>query len=334
SPLMEGVADTMRALVADLPLDRAAIPVVSAITGKPYAGDERDVWVRHATAPVDFVSALRATAALGARIFIQVGAGGVLTSFVRATLPESERTVNVSLASREDDGLQQLALALGYVWAAGIELNAAPLFEGRDAGLITLPPTALDTQPYWAVERPQVPAEPLRLPTAAQEMTQMDPLVALFREQVALLQQQAKVLEQQAATLAGKGVALAQLPAISQLPQSASAAPPASRPVEPAAEAVKQLPPSDERVAKAILASVARISAFPLEAIKPSQTLAGDLGFDSLMTVELDGDVNKAFPGSGGLPRNLLGPQTTVQDIVEHVARAVAQPHAPIAPVL
>src|SRR5438045_3300006 len=52
------------------------------------------------------------------------------------------------------------------------------------------------------------------------------------------------------------------------------------------------------------------------------------------MTVELDGDVNKAFPGSGGLPRNLLGPQTSVQDIVEHVARAVAQPHAPIAPVL
>jgi len=165
-------------------------------------------------------------------------------------------------------------------------------------------------------------------------MTQMDPLVALFREQVALLQQQAKVLEQQAAALAGKGVALPQLPAIPQLPQSASALPPAPRPVEPAAEAVKPSPPSDERVAKAIFASVARISAFPLEAIKPSQTLAGDLGFDSLMTVELDADVNKAFPGAGGLPRNLLGLQTTVQDIIDHVTRAVAQPHAPIAPVL
>ena len=335
SPLMAGVANTMRALVADLPVGHASMRVVSAITGKPYAGDERDIWVRHATAPLDFVSALRSAAALGARIFVQVGAGGALSSFVRSTLPENERMVNVPLASREDDGLQQLALALGHLWAAGVDLDAAPLFEGRGAALLTLPPTPLDTQPYWAVERPEKPAEPLRLPSAAQEMTQMDPLVALFREQVALLQQQAKVLEQQAAALAGKGVAVPQLPSVPQFAQTASAAAPASPPAQVAApETVKPPPASDERVARTILASVARISAFPLEAIKPSQTLAGDLGFDSLMTVELDGDVNKAFPGSGGLPRNLLGPQTTVQDLIEHVARAVAQPHAPIAPVL
>src|SRR5205085_2068585 len=192
----------------------------------------------------------------------------------------------------------QLALALGHVWAAGVELDAAPLFDGRDAALLTLPPTPLDTQPYWSVERK--PAEPLRLPTAAQEMTQMDPLVALFREQVALLQQQAKVLEQQAAALAGKGVAVPQLPLVPQLLHAVPAAAPAFSPPAAVESFRPAAPPSDDRVAKTVFASVARISAFPLEAIKPSQTLAGDLGFDSLMTVELDGDVNKAFPGSGG----------------------------------
>src|SRR5207253_3879670 len=64
------------------------------------------------------------------------------------------------------------------------------------------------------------------------------------------------------------------------------------------------------------------ISAFPVEAIKPAQTLVGDLGFDSLMTVELDGDVTKAFPAVGGLPRSLLGAQTTVQDVIDHVERS------------
>src|SRR5207237_1278600 len=73
---------------------------------------------------------------------------------------------------------------------------------------------------------------------------------------------------------------------------------------------------------------------FPVEAIKPAQTLAGDLGFDSLMTVELDGDINKAFPGVGGLPRSLLGPQTTVQDVIDHVVRALAAPAAAPAPSL
>ncbi|HZX96598.1 MAG TPA: SDR family NAD(P)-dependent oxidoreductase, partial [Myxococcales bacterium] len=168
------------------------------------------------------------------------------------------------------------------------------------------------------------------------------PLVALFREQVALLQQQAKVLEQQAAALAGKGIALPQLPnfgdtirnstyGVPETPETrqATLAPVA----QPAPQPVAQKPESSERVAKTILASVARISAFPVEAIKSSQTLAGDLGFDSLMTVELDGDINKAFPGVGGLPRSLLGPQTSVQDVIDHVAGAVARPPAPVAPV-
>src|SRR6185369_1826313 len=193
SPLMEGISGTIRALVAGLAVKPGAIPVVSGITGKPYAGDEREIWVRHATAPVEFVSALRSASASGARVFLQVGAGTVLTAFARATLPEGERPVNVALASRDEDGLLQLALALGHLWTMGIDLDAAPLFEGRDARLVTLPPTVLETQPYWPVERPQKSAEPLRLPSGAQETTQMDPLVALFREQVALLQQQAKV---------------------------------------------------------------------------------------------------------------------------------------------
>src|SRR3989449_76054 len=340
SPLMAGIAQTMGELVAKIAVAPGAFPVVSAITARPYAGDAREIWAQHASAPLDFVSALRSASALGARIFLQVGAGSVLTSFARATLPQEERAVNVALASRDEDGLLQLAIALGHVWAAGIGLDAAPLFEGRDASLITLPPTPLDTQPYWPVERPRTPAAPMRLPSAAQEMTEMDPLVALFREQVALLQQQAKVLEQQAAALAGKGVSLPQLPvappaASAIAPVPAPALPQTAPAVEPPiAAAAKETAASNERVGKTILASVARISAFPLEAIKPSQTLVGDLGFDSLMTVELDADVNKAFPGAGGLPRNLLGLQTTVQDIIGHVARSVAQPHAPAAPVL
>src|SRR5437870_1415551 len=155
SPLMAGVAQAMGKLVAEIAVAPGAFPVVSGITGRPYAGDEREIWVQHATARLDFVSALRSASALGARIFVQMGAGGVLTSFTRATLPQHERTVNVALASRDEDGLMQLAVALGHLWAAGIDLDAAPLFEGRGASLITLPPTPLETQPYWPVERPR-----------------------------------------------------------------------------------------------------------------------------------------------------------------------------------
>ncbi|HUJ27523.1 MAG TPA: beta-ketoacyl synthase N-terminal-like domain-containing protein, partial [Myxococcales bacterium] len=332
SPLLAGIAPKMRELVGAVALREPRHAVVSAISGARYDGDARDIWLRHATAPVDFVAALRSASALGARVWLQAGAGGVLTSFVKATLPEAERLVSVALAGRDDDGLAQLAATLGQLWVAGVPLNLAPLLEGAE--LVTLPPTPIETQPYWAVERPAQPKPPLQLSShgAGSQEASMDPLVALFREQVALLQQQAKVLEEQAAALAGRGVKVPELPA-PKLPAQAAPPPPVVRappPVVAPSEPHKPPQPADARAARTILASVARISAFPLEAIKPSQTLAGDLGFDSLMTVELDGDVNKAFPGIGGLPRSLLGPQTTVQQVIDHVARALAVPPAPL----
>ena len=331
SPLLSGIGEGMRALVDAQAIGEPRAAVVSAITGRNYDGDAREIWVRHATAPVDFVAALRAAAGQGARLWLQVGAGGVLTSFAKATLPEGERLVNVALASREEDGLAQLATALGHLWSAGVALDVAPLFEGREPRLITLPPTPIETQRYWAVERPAETPPPLQLAAVAgAQEASMDPLVALFREQVALLHQQAKVLEEQAAALARKGIEMPR-------PQASGVRPQAPVPQATARAAPAPLQPEvrgprpEARAAQAILASVARISAFPVEAIKPAQTLAGDLGFDSLMTVELDGDVNKAFPGAGGLPRSLLGPQTTVQDVIDHVARAIATP--PAAPV-
>src|SRR5207247_3948565 len=113
--LMEGVP--MREIVGELSVASGGIPVVSAISGAPYGEDVREIWIRHATAPVDFISALRAA---GARVWLQVGAGNVLTSFVKATLPDQERLVGVSLAGRDEDGLLQLAVALGQIWSAGV----------------------------------------------------------------------------------------------------------------------------------------------------------------------------------------------------------------------
>lgn len=341
SPSMAGVSEAMRALVAAQPIAEGSATVVSAITGAAYAGNAGEIWVRHAGEKVDFISALRSAAALGARVFVQVGAGSVLTSFARACLGDDQRLVTVSLAGRDDDGLAQLASALGQIWTTGAALDFAPLYEGRDARLVTLPPTPLDTQPYWALERPKSPLAPLQLPAAQPTEVPMDPLVALFREQVALLQQQARMLEERGLVPAGTTLpALApssapasasasaqKAPAAAILPEFAVASPAPAAPAVPGAR--KPEMSSAERASKAIIASVARISAFPAEAIKPAQTLVGDLGFDSLMTVELDGDVNKAFPGLGGLPRSLLGTQTTVKDVIDHVARSLASPPLP-----
>src|SRR5207245_5432350 len=105
--------------------------------------------------------------------------------------------------------LAGFAQAVGLLWALGVPLEPSALFDERDAQLVTLPPTPIETQPYWVIEKQPGSAEPLVLSSAtAQTGADMDPLVALFREQIALLQAQAKVVQQQAEALASRGVAV------------------------------------------------------------------------------------------------------------------------------
>src|SRR5207237_2464144 len=132
-------------------------PVVSAIDVGLYRGEAariRALWARHATAPVDFIGALQCAAApppagAGARLWLNVGAGSLLASFAKASLPERDRLAQAGLCGRDDDGLAGLTAALGLLWTAGVPLELAPLFEGRDGEPCLLPPTPLETQPYW-----------------------------------------------------------------------------------------------------------------------------------------------------------------------------------------
>ena len=360
SPLMDGVGAAMSPLVATQELRAARLTVVSGISGAAYPTEPsqvRELWVRHATAPVDFIAALRTAATSSARLWLQVGAGNTLVAFVKATLPESERALTLTLASRDDDGLFGFASALGQLWSAGVALDVRTLLPG--AQLVTLPPTPIETQQYWSIEKAGKPdSEPITLRAIAREPApsglegeSMDPLVSLFREQVALLQTQAKVLEQQAQALANRGTPVASPRATTALPAASApvdvrasapvAAAPAqipSLPLAPEPRAPSAPPPAPTaeaaqiEAARAVMGFVARISAFPVDSLKPSQTLAGDLGFDSLMTVELDGEIAKSFPAAGGIPRSLLGPGTTVQQLIDHVASAVAQPGRPPLP--
>ena len=60
------------------------------------------------------------------------------------------------------------------------------------------------------------------------------------------------------------------------------------------------------------------------------QALTAELGFDSLMLVDLDEDIGKRWPEAGGLPDHRLSPETSIQDIIDHVVALLedSQPKA------
>lgn len=71
-----------------------------------------------------------------------------------------------------------------------------------------------------------------------------------------------------------------------------------------------------------VFAVVAKVSAYPLDALKPTMRLVDDLGFDSLMVGDMATGLAEAFPGLGGIPQELLINSPTVQDLIDFVKTA------------
>ena len=222
SPLLEGVAPTIAGLLDRLRLGSPRLPVISCITGRPYASTDeaRDVWRSHATAPVDFVAAVRTCVADGARIFLQVGAGTGLLSFVRPLAADG--TTLLSAASADPDQGQSFLEALGQLFVLGLPVNLTVLAPRGAAELVHLPATPLETQTYWGVERGALPPgeergaprqaegegpafpDPARRPASPPGPgARMDDLVDLFRQQMRLLEAQAEIIRRQTEVLAG-----------------------------------------------------------------------------------------------------------------------------------
>ncbi|MFT3840497.1 MAG: aminotransferase class I/II-fold pyridoxal phosphate-dependent enzyme [Myxococcaceae bacterium] len=353
SPLMKGVDAGLKKALTALELKNPNARVISCISGRIYSDvtEAKDIWVRHATAPVDFVSAVKAC---DADVFIQVGAGGSLLSFARGG---ATGTFHSLAATEGGDEAATLFNTLGQLFVRGAPMKTA-LLAAKNARPVPLPPTPLETQTYWPVERPKQRAPRNTLSSSMQVNTRpvgaaasgaaMDNLVSLFREQMALMQSQAEILRAQAAALqaavGGDPAALQQLaaaPVAAPMPAPAPVAvakPPnfsnlvAQKPVPAAAPApapVVEAKKDDGEVRKGVeakvLAHVARISAFPPDTLKLEQTLVGELGFDSLMLVELDQGVAKEWPQLGGLPRELFNKNTSCNHLIDHITNALTK---------
>lgn len=61
-----------------------------------------------------------------------------------------------------------------------------------------------------------------------------------------------------------------------------------------------------------------------MEDLKPEQRLGMDLGFDSLMRVDLYVSLTEAFPGARDPPQTMIGGETTIEELARSVAGVIA----------
>ncbi|MFE5622755.1 type I polyketide synthase [Streptomyces virginiae] len=270
SPRLACAEEAVRADLAGRRVSAPALPFVSSVNAELCAdpGELRELWARHASVPVRFDDAVRASYDAGARLFLQVSGGGSLLDPVRRNLADRAGVHVVAASGTAPDGARGFVRALARLAVLGVPVDPRVLVPADDRRLLDLPVARLAAQPYWAgrtTPSKEAPADPVLHP--------MDDLRQMVRRQADLMSR-----------------LCAAEPAPS--PAGPTAAP------EPAAPDAEPAPAAGNTgaVTQDVLAHIARISAFPVGHLRHEQLLVDDLGFDSLMLTDLFTALKRQWP--------------------------------------
>ena len=128
SEIVSSAAVPFAEFLAGIPFGTPKVPVYANATAAPYVGGAHEMQTTLANQiaqPVRFVEQIQAMWEAGARTFVEVGPGGVLTNLVGKCLAGQEHTA-VSLDAKGRNGIRSLWLGLAQLVAAGVPMN----FEG------------------------------------------------------------------------------------------------------------------------------------------------------------------------------------------------------------
>ncbi|WP_394813386.1 type I polyketide synthase, partial [Streptomyces johnsoniae] len=198
---LDGMLDEFAEIVAGLGLHAPRLPVMSNVTGR--AADPQEIrtpayWVAQARRPVRFADGLRHAHGAGARTFLELGPGAVLSAMGRGCLPDDPAALFVPLLRADQPEPRTAATAAARLHARGhrVDWSAFPFAEGRAARRVALPTYAFQRERYWLDEpAPGAPAaaRPERDPEPRPEAAPAEPAVSAVppRDRLTLVRQEA-----------------------------------------------------------------------------------------------------------------------------------------------
>ncbi|MDQ4020925.1 MAG: SDR family oxidoreductase [Actinomycetota bacterium] len=303
SPMVAGAIPMFAAELDRRAVGSPQLPVWSNTTAAPYPIEPaavRETLADHVAEPVRFVEQVEAMYAAGVRVFVESGPGRVLTQLV-GTILRGRPHVAVATDASSEPGLRRLLLALAELAVAGVPVDPAALFHGRDARPVSA--SRVPRRPAWVVNGHVVKtAEGQYLPGGLRPAQQLTAQGGVVAKTEPANRQDATVLEflrnTRELVAAQREVMLGYLgtPTLPAAPL-ASALPPA--PVQDIAsgQAVKvtlaeRIKPSDltpEAVLATVRSLVSERTGYPVDMLEPDLDLEADLSIDSIKRTEMIG---------------------------------------------
>ena len=150
-----------RPLIADLKniaLSDAEVPFVSTVTGEPLPGSRLDgrYWWRNVREPVRFADAVRMSARLGARYFVEIGPRGTLLKHIADSL-EGQATgfATTSVLERDDSDVDPFDVATAKALVNGARIDLRDVFGADPGPGVALPRYPWQQQPFRFIPTPE-----------------------------------------------------------------------------------------------------------------------------------------------------------------------------------
>jgi 8-amino-7-oxononanoate synthase len=299
SQLMEPMTAEFASVAQACSYELPAFPIFSTLHGRLLGDDEpmdADYWTAHVRATVRFADAAAEAMQAEPTHLVEFGAKRTLGPMITRSHEGAPPALNVAT---------DLTGTVAALYRDGLNPNWNLLYPTEARTPHQLSGYSFSTaNRFWIKEQTAEAARPATLGAAPTAVTTtdttkdstMDNLIALFREQAAVL------------AAYGQGN------------------PPAVAPAEPAPQGN---PAAD--TAAIVRSEIARVSGFPEKDLRTTQTIAGDLGFDSIMVADVFSALTRKIPGVTIDPAG-FGPATTIADVIGMAGGQVLLPSVGAAP--
>ncbi len=155
SALVEPAMPDFRQYINGLTLNEPTIPIVSNISGTwvdPKEICTADYWLKHLRETVRFSDCVNTLKSKGSSIFLEVGPGNSLSSFVRAQVePNDGHILLNSLRHIKEDKNDQCHIleTLGKLWTNGVSINWGDFYKDETRKRLPVPTYAFNSKRYW-----------------------------------------------------------------------------------------------------------------------------------------------------------------------------------------
>ncbi|GCE31287.1 hypothetical protein KDA_67710 [Dictyobacter alpinus] len=167
SEMLKPLAAQLTELVHSIHLHAPQIPYISNVSGTWITAEQATdpaYWAQHMCQTVRFSEGVGQLLRETEQLFLEVGLGQALTSFVRQhpdCAPERNSLVFATQPSffEKQPEHSYLLTVLGKLWLSGVEIDLPGFYQGEKRKRIALPTYPFEKQSYWIETRPWTQAQ-------------------------------------------------------------------------------------------------------------------------------------------------------------------------------